>query len=39
MREAGGSRDSACVVSPPASIVDSRTVVKVNFTSVKPYPS
>ena len=39
MREAGRSHDSARVVGPPASILDSRTGVKVNFTSAQPYPS
>jgi hypothetical protein len=35
---AGRLQDSARVVSPPASILDSRTRVKVNFISVKHYP-
>lgn len=36
--EAGKSLDSARVVGPPASIVDSGTEVKVNFTSTKSCP-
>jgi hypothetical protein len=35
----GRSHDSARVVGPPASILDSRTGVKVTFISAKPCPS
>src|SRR5208337_324212 len=39
MRGAGRSHDSAREGGPPVSILDSRTGVKVNVTSTKPYPS